>query len=293
MKAAVIGLGVGVEHVKAYREMGVEVTAVIDRDKDLRERIAGEFGVSNTASSLGHFSDLAPGLKEADIVSICSYDQFHFEQTKIFWELGKHVIVEKPPCLRLDHFAFLKELIASRPQSYMCNLPLPFHPPFADLAAIDFGDIYLMEAAYNWGRVHKLRDGWRADCPGYSVVFGAGLHMIDLMIWLKERRMDDGSALGCGFNGFANHDTVVAACNFSDKSVASLVINCGYEGEHSHRLNVWGTKTGRMVTNTDPVDKGAPVRKFVELLGKGRLWDNTRLWHAMEVCFEIERHTHG
>lgn len=300
MKAAIIGLGVGREHARAYVESGCEIVSVVDWDNGLRDAAAEEYGC-RSASQFSPPGDGRESLDDADIVSVCSHDQFHFEQIKRLWEAGKHVVVEKPPCLRPDELPRLRELIESRPdQQFMCNLPLPFHPPFARFAETDFGQIYLVEASYNWGRVEKLRQGWRRDCPGYSIVLGAGLHMIHLMLWIKQTPFDNGAALGCNFNveDFDNHDTVVALWKWRDGSLGRLTVNCGYYGQHGHELRVFGTETMLIdhskidLTGNSVVDKTLSIRKFIECVEKGVKWDNTHLWHAMEVCFNIDKSAH-
>lgn len=292
LKAAVIGLGVGLEHLKAYREMDCEIVGIVDLDKELRQKVGDEYG----CPSFAQYSpfEATHDIKGADVVSVCTWDQTHYNIVKSLMEFGKHVVVEKPPCLRNDHLDALKRLVASRPrQSFMCSLPLTFHPLFREILDTDFGDIYLIEAAYHWGRMHKLAE-WRADCPDYSMVLGAGLHMIDLMLWAKEFEIGFGAALGTNMaSGFKNFDTYAASFNFADGALGSLVINGGYEGEHQHMLSVWGTKAHRTFVNTVEVDKGAPVRAFVEQLKNDRTWDNTRLFHAMDICMSLEESAHG
>lgn len=289
LKAAVIGLGVGQEHLRAYKEAGCEIVGVVDWDMELRERVAAEYNCHSFAQ-YKPFQDV-PDIKDADIVSVCTYDQTHYEIAKSLWEFGKHVIVEKPPCLRPDHLENLRAVVAAKPaQSFMCNLPLPYH--FRELLDVDFGDIYMIETSYNWGRAHKLKE-WRADCKEYSFVLGAGLHMLDLMVFLKEREIGYGAALATNATGFHSPDTYAAVFNFSDGALGNLTINCGYEGVHEHVVKVWGRKDHRIVSNREEVDKTAPIKDFVRRLENGETWDNTRLWHVMEACFSLEASARG
>ena len=52
------------------------------------------------------------------------------------------------------------------------------------MAAGDLGRVYYMEADYNYGRIHKIVDGWRGAIDYYSVFLGGAVHMVDLLLWL-------------------------------------------------------------------------------------------------------------
>ena len=43
--------------------------------------------------------------------------------------------------------------------------------------------MFYIEVDYLWGRVNKFY-GWRSKLKYYSKIYGAAVHMIDLMIWL-------------------------------------------------------------------------------------------------------------
>ena len=44
-----------------------------------------------------------------------------------------------------------------------------------------FNKLYFIEADYYWGRVEKLF-GWRARISNYSLILGASIHLIDLIL---------------------------------------------------------------------------------------------------------------
>ena len=73
------------------------------------------------------------------------------------------------------------------------NLILRYTPRFANLKqkleASELGKIYLMEASYDYGRIHKIISGWRGEIPFYSVMHGGGIHLIDLLLWLTNQKI--------------------------------------------------------------------------------------------------------
>ena len=48
-------------------------------------------------------------------------------------------------------------------------------------------DVISIEADYLWGRKYKLEE-WRSKLKNYSIILGAGIHMIDLVMWLINSR---------------------------------------------------------------------------------------------------------
>ena len=49
-----------------------------------------------------------------------------------------------------------------------------------------FGKIFYIEGDYNYGRVKKITKGWRGKIPFYSVTYGGGVHIIDLITWIVD-----------------------------------------------------------------------------------------------------------
>lgn len=283
VKALIIGFGsAGNTHLQAYKAAGVEVSAIADTAAGPLDIIRPEDGIQKVGP------DWRRILPDVDIVSICSPDEYHFLQVTECLRAGKHVIVEKPPCTRPDELKFLMKWTAEHPeQNFACSLPLPWN--FTELAAKipDLGKIYLIEVEYNYGRKSKLMNGWRAN-PNYSMVLGGGLHMLDLVFWLHPERPADGAAFGCSTT-VARVDTIQAIMRFPSGAIGRLGVNGGYEGRHYHRVAVFGEKAdGLIVETTGEVDKTLPVKAFAEAVKVGTKIDNTRLWDAMKVCFEIE-----
>ena len=266
LKVLIIGDGnAGAYHRKAYLEADCEIVAQTGERDDYRRHV-----------------------RDVDLISIASPDRFHFEQCAEAIRARKHIFVEKPPCLRTDELKFLIERTADI--NFACNLPLPWAPDFVEvrkqLEAGACGKIYLIEAEYNYGRKSKLMDGWRASAD-YSMVFGAGLHMVDLMLWYMGAAPSDGMAFGVTTTK-AKVDTVQAIMRFPGGAIGRLGINGGYEGRHYHRLDIYGDKMGIKCETAGEIDKTVPIKEFVKMCLAGQKVDNARLWQAMRVCFQIE-----
>jgi predicted dehydrogenase len=264
LKALVIGMGVGVHHAKAYQEEGLDVI-VCDKDP---EKIEGyEEGTTDYKSAL----------RDADVVSVCTDDETHFQIASEALQMGKYVVIEKPPCLEVDEAAFLKKY----DDHLYCNLPLPYHFSYLDVVAP-----YLIEIEYNWGRHQKFSQGWRAN--GYDIVMGAGLHVVDLLLYFKPRGWVDAAFFGANtsqING--KYDNVQALFQNSDGTIARISVNCGFNGQHNHRVALYARDNNRIVVNDAEVDKTPGIRDFVQKITSGEKIENPRLWDAMSLCFQM------
>src|SRR5207244_3826116 len=103
-----------------------------------------------------------------------------------------------------------------------------------------------LEGDYNYGRLHKIVDGWRGKLPYYSVVHGGAIHLIDLLLWLTGERIVEvtarGNQIASRGSSFRNHDFVVALARLENGSLAKISANFGCIHPHFHAVNVYGTR---------------------------------------------------
>src|SRR4030095_2861434 len=94
LKIAVAGLGVGRQHLEAFRKLPdrFDVTALCDPNAERLTAAAQEFGIARTTAT---FDDLLDR-DDVDVVDICTPQNLHFLQVKSALAAAKHVICEKP-----------------------------------------------------------------------------------------------------------------------------------------------------------------------------------------------------
>lgn len=249
IKAGIIGLGVGERHIAGYEaDPRCRVVALCDQDPaKLAEVAARHPGRRVTTKAADILTD-----PEIGIVSIASYDNDHCEQVLAAIAAGKHMFVEKPLCLTDAEFDAISAALARNPAIRMSsNLILRRTPRFIELRrrirAGAMGRLYYMEGDYDYGRVHKIRTGWRAHIPFYSVVHGGGIHLIDLILWLSGGRVKEvfayGNAIAAEGTAFRHKDLVAALLQFEDGSTAKIAANFASVTPHHHRLSVFGTES--------------------------------------------------
>ena len=94
LRVAIAGVGIGRQHVVAFRELPAqfEVVALCDPNAERRDAVANEFGIVRTSAT---FDDLL-ARDDVDVVDICTPQSLHYRQVEDALAAGRHVICEKP-----------------------------------------------------------------------------------------------------------------------------------------------------------------------------------------------------
>lgn len=248
LNVGIIGLGVGLQHIAGYNaHPSCKVSKVCDLNSEKQKelvKLSRHIEFSTDPSSI--LSD--PSIH---IISIASYDNFHFDQIFEALKNNKHVFVEKPLCLhRHEADAIWKLLLKKKTLKLSSNLILRKCPRFIQLRDRinngEMGKISYIEGAYNYGRIHKLVKGWRGEIDFYSVTHGGGVHLLDLFYWLSNSKVESvagfGNRIATDGTQFEYNDLVAGILEFSDGSTGQITSNFGCVHPHFHELNVYGTK---------------------------------------------------
>lgn len=251
MKAAILGMGnMGKVHRQVYKAAGVEVVTYDPKD---------------------NFGTVRAVIQEADIVSVCSPDNFHAEQIIQAFAMGKHVFCEKPLCHTHEEFEAIKAAY-NKECALGINFPLRWHKPFVEAKQTikDLGEIYLVEADYEYGRAKKYIHGWRGQMPEYSIVMGGGLHMIDVVDWITGLPMEFNAAQHFWQ---ARRFATVGIGQLGGGVILKLTCDFGGSKNHARRLRISGTEGSIYIDDREPTDKGLALRMFL---------------YCLEQCFDDE-----
>ena len=320
LKAGIIGLGVGEQHITGYQSHpDCEVVALCDFSEEKLRAARDKYPDIRPTSQVSELLNDP----EIDVISIASYDNYHYEQIIQAINNNKHVFVEKPLCLYESEAAHIRSLLQENPDlKISSNLVLRMAPRFRWLKQMitdgDLGQLFYIEGDYNYGRLHKITNGWRGKVDFYSVVYGGGVHIIDLMLWLTSDRVVEVAAYGNNLSSqgsFRYNDMVVSILKFQSGMVGKVTVNFGCVSPHFHPLSVYGTKAtfvngleyGTLFTSRDPKQetkkimapypgtyKGDLIYSFVDSILNRSQAEVTMedVFATMSVCFAIEEATH-
>ncbi len=294
--AGVIGLGVGEKHVIGYDlHPKCQVKVICDLNPEVLEQV----GKRHEGKELTTDPESVLEDPRIDVISIASFDDFHERQVVKALENGKHVFVEKPLCLTTKELENIVRTLNAYPGLKLSsNLILRKSPRFIELkeriSSGDFGDIYHFEGSYDYGRLHKLTNGWRGTIPHYSVTHGGGIHVIDLILWLSGKKVEMVQAVGNRIptqkSIFEGPSLTSAILKFEDGATAQVTSNYASATPHHHKISVYGTSctfeqshqgavymkgrdpraTSELVDSPYPgTDKGDLIRNFIDsILGE-------------------------
>lgn len=312
VRVGVIGLGVGERHVAGYNAVpSCTVGAVCDIDPLRAAEVADRWGIERRSTDYRTITEA----EDIDAVSVCSYDDAHAEQALSALRNGKHVMVEKPiVVLRSD----AERLAVAQQETGLIltsNLILRASPRFQELRRRirrgDFGEIFYAEGDYLHQILWKLTDGWRGRMPMYSVVYGGGVHLIDLLRWLLDDEITEVAGMGTNIltrgSGYRFDDTTVNLLRFAGGAIAKTTTSLGAQRTKLHGVEVYGTKgtfindlpaakvfSGDASTNEQLVDwpypameKGDHLPAFVAAIrGDGEPSVSTvDVLRVMDICF--------
>ena len=247
LNAGVIGMGIGEKHALAYQNHPhSELKSICDFDSEKQNTLTNKFPDQEI------FVDSQSIINDEiiDIVSIASYDNYHAQQITQAIENKKHVMAEKPLCLSRGEMEHIRNALEKNPNiclssNLILRTNLRFKKFKKDISEGKFGDLFYLEGDYYWGRKQKLFD-WRAEMDFYSIILGAAIHMIDLVVWLVNSRPVSVQAMG---NDIANKNTnlkynsfAVILLQFENGIIAKLTGNGGCVHPHFHGLKIFGSE---------------------------------------------------
>jgi len=249
IRAGIIGLGVGAHQARTlFDHPECELVSICDFENKKLSQISREFsGVKQTQESNDVITD-----PTIDLVCIASYDEFHYQQVIKCLKNGKHVYVEKPICLSKKELVQIGKKLKENPKLKLSsNMVLRTCPLFIkvrdEVTSNKMGDLYHLEADYLWGRKEKIISGWRANADFYSIIYGAAVHMIDLVLWITNKKPVSVKAMGSNiivsktkqkYNDFA-----VLLFEYKNKMSVKITAHGGGVHPHFHALKIFGKKS--------------------------------------------------
>lgn len=315
LKIGVIGLGVGEQHVLSYQAIpGCDVVAVCDIDPAKLQDVGGRYGVAQRFDDYRRITE-DPSI---DVVSICTFDEDHAEQAVSAFRHGKHVMIEKPIADSKPRADAVVNAWRKSGRLITSNLVLRASPRFKELKRRvevgEVGDIFYLEGDYIHQIEHKIVDGWRNRMAFYSPIFGGGIHLIDLIVWLHGTDVVELCAMGSNKTTAAKggrfDETDVIIMRFEDGCLAKVLVTLVPKHPKFHSLKVFGTKAtfvnslgdGDWYVSDDPADhrpvtepypgveKGDLLPDFIAAIREGRQpkVGAADVFKVMEICLAAQ-----
>lgn len=180
------------EHIKSFNvNPHTKVVAISSRKRSSCQRIAETHGLTDVAFFTDYDKALAhPGV---DIVSVCTPQQLHAENTIAAARAGKHLVIEKPIANSPAEMRAMREAVRKAGVKTVVSFVLRWNPLFETLKAMiadnAVGDVYCVEADYQ----HDIASWWsgfedaRTKKLGISAMLTGGCHALDAARWFAGK----------------------------------------------------------------------------------------------------------
>ncbi len=244
IKFAVIGQGhIGKRHAEMVRRNPeTELVAVCDiqsKEKLGLNELTEQFYNSPEALLAAH--------PEIEVVSVCTPNGLHANQSLLVLESNKHVVVEKPMALhRQDCEQLIFKALQMHKQVF-CVMQNRYSPPSVWLKEIvdskTIGDVYMVQLNCYWNRDERYykKGGWKGtqELDG-GTLFTQFSHWIDLLYWL----FGDVTEIQAKFADF-NHANLT---EFEDSGFVNFKFINGGMGSINFSTSVWDTNLESSIT---------------------------------------------
>lgn len=175
--------GISEYHLRAYREMGLEVALLCDCNPERAEKRRREFFPAAVATD--DFSELLER-DDIEVVDLCTHPAERGELIERALLAGKHVLSQKPFTLDLDAGRRLVELAARSRRQLAVNQNGRWAPHFAYLAAAVrggvIGEVASVDCTIQWD--HTWTAGTPFEAIRHLVLFDFGVHWFDMVTQL-------------------------------------------------------------------------------------------------------------
>ena len=305
-------MGIGQKHLEAiqnYKKSEVKIICEKDKTKIklLKNRYPSKI-ITNNENII--FSD-----KEINLVSIASFDNFHYKQIVKGLKNNKHLIIEKPMCLNEKELKKIHLILKKKKHlKIVSNLVLRVNSLFKYFKKkISKKNIYYIEADYIWGRKFKLY-GWRSKIKEYSIIHGAAIHMIDLVMWILELKPLKVSTFAndkpTKNTNFKKNSLAVIILEFPNNILVKISANAAADHDHLHEVKIF-SKNQTLVNNNfgsyiskngktykiksnypDKKNRKKLIQNFIDCLVKKNdklVIDHQEQFNLMSICFAAEK----
>lgn len=182
------------EHIKAFAaNPNTEVVAISSRKLESCRKRAAEAGLEGVSFYTDYEKALAH--EGVDIVSVCTPQHIHAENTIAAAQAGKHIVIEKPIANSPAEMRAMLDAVRKAGVRTVVSFVLRWNPLFETIKAMvaddAVGDVYCVETDYQ----HDIASWWtgyeeaRTKEKGVSAFLTGGCHAIDAARWFaaKER----------------------------------------------------------------------------------------------------------
>jgi len=240
IRAAIVGAGIGAEHLAGYRALPdrFRVAVMCDLDTD---RAAAATGGDADIEITGDLEAVLAD-QSIDLVDICLPPHLHFPVSVQALEAGKHVICEKPIVRSLDEADRLEAAAAANGKQVFPVFQYRYGPALAQLRALQAaglaGKPFVASLETHWNRgADYYAVPWRGTWEGESggALLGHAIHAHDLLCHVMGPVAEVTALTDTRVNRIETEDCAALALRMASGALATSSVTLG-AGEDTTRL---------------------------------------------------------
>jgi len=222
VKIGVIGAGNFAKAMllPALSKTNAQILSIASRSGASGQHAARKFGIAESVSDYRLILDDP----EVNAVLILVGHHLHGDMVCQALEVGKHVFVEKPLCLKPEELDRIGELVARRKDRYLLvGFNRRFSPHTIRIKELLAGrsEPFCMNMTVNAGAVAP--DSWHQDPElGGGRIIGEGCHFIDLLSFLTDSAVVSVSSAMVGDGPAIRDDKMSIVLSFADGSIGTI-----------------------------------------------------------------------
>jgi len=253
-----LGIGIvgpgwaGGEHIKAYmNNEHAEIVALCGRDEGRTRAKMAEVGLEECTV----YTDYEEMLKRDDlhVVSICTPNDLHVQQSIAAAQAGKHILIEKPIALNLEDLKKLRDAVREAGVKTVVGFVLRWNPLFETLKPLieddAIGRIFYGEADYfhGIGPWYKQFEWNVKKSVGGSSLLSAGCHAVDGLRWFMSDEAVEVTAYstrsdGEDFRPYEYDPTIVTIIKFKSGAIGKVASSLECIQPYVFNINLVGDK---------------------------------------------------
>ncbi len=257
IRMGIIGCGnMCTQHLASFEALKgkMRVAATCDLSADRAERAMEMLGADR------FFTDYREMGDAVDAVLIALPHRLHYPVGRFFIEHGKHVLMEKPLCIRESECLALTNLAKEKGVQLMTAYPVRFWPETLKLKELmdagTVGEVFQMTVyTDHWNPARDTRGTWMT-CQGLGggQFLSHGCHYVDILLWFLGKPVS-GTHMGTntGTPWMDREGTSHAVIKFENGALGYHTGTWGARGTtHRYKVDIYGTDGTLSYTNEGP-----------------------------------------
>ncbi len=312
MIAAIIGMGIGQKHLDAIENYKKSFVKIICEKNEKKIKFLQKKYPDKIITKNENVIFKDPSI---NLVSIASYDDFHYSQVRKSLKANKNIIVEKPMCLKSNQLTEIYKILKKKKNIKMTsNLVLRVNSLFKEFKKRnDIKNTFYIEADYIWGRKKKLFE-WRSKVKDYSLILGAGIHIVDLVMWILGSKPISVTTFTnkkvTTKSKFKKNSLAVMLLEFPSNILVKITANGAAVHNHFHEMKIFSKNETLVHSNLGSysfkreklkkIDKSYPdkqnrkklIQNFIDNLTNPKIKNfisHQEQFDLMSVCFSAEK----